>query len=84
MVFHTVLYLVRTKNIKQIIRDTFLQLKKKKQISTYTASWYGLDTWEGSLIIKGVTTYLASQEEGHLIFIFNTNFPYLLMFPFLK
>ena len=62
MVFSTVLYLVRTKNIKQV-RDTFLQSFKKKQISTYTVSLYGPGTWEGSLIIEGVLA-LVSQKGG--------------------
>ena len=74
-VFSPVLYLIRTKNIKQV-RVTFLQgFKKKKKTSAYIASQHGLDTWEGSLIIKGEPA-LASQEERHLIFIFNTDILY--------
>ena len=71
-VFSTVLYLVRTKNIKQV-RVTFIQgfKKKKEQPSMYTASQHGLGTWEGSLIIKGGPT-LISQEGRHLIFLFLT------------
>ena len=42
---------------------------QKKQISTYTASQYGLDTWEGSLIVKRVPAFV-SQEGRHLIFMF--------------
>ena len=73
--FLAVLYLVRTKNIKQV-RDTFLQgfknKKKQKQKNrtdqyVHTASQYGLGTWKGSLIIEGVLA-LASQEKGHLTF----------------
>ena len=49
----------------------------------YTVSPYGLGTWEGSLIIKGVPA-LASQEEGHVIFIFNMDILYFWsMCPFL-
>ena len=48
--FSTVLYLVRTKNFKQI-RVTFLQCfkKKKKKTSTYAVSQDGLSTWKGSV-----------------------------------
>ena len=49
-VFSTVLYLVTTKNIKQI-RDTFLQ-GFKTQVSMSTVSQYGLGTWERNLIKK--------------------------------
>ena len=60
---------LRTKNIKRV-RDTFLEGFKKKQVSTYTGSLYGLGTWEGNLIMEGVPA-LAFQERRHLIFIFN-------------
>ena len=60
---------LRTKNIKRV-RNTFLEGFKKKQASTYTASHYGLGTWEGNLIMEGVPA-LAFQEGRHLIFIFN-------------
>ena len=77
-IFSTGLYLVRTKNIKQV-RATFLQgFKKKEQSSKYTASQCGLGTWEGSLIIEGGPT-LVSQEERHLIFIFNMDILYSLV-----
>ena len=71
----TVLYLVRTKNIKRA-RVAFLQsLKKKKeeQTSLCTMSQHGLGTWAGSLIIKEGPAG-ASQGGGHLIFIFNLDF----------
>ena len=68
MVSNTVLYLVRTKNIKQV-RDT-VQGNTHTQINMYTTSQHGFGTWEGSLNIKGKPA-LASQEERHLIFIFN-------------
>ena len=42
---------------------------KAKQIIRYTESWYGLGTWEGSLIIKAGTA-LASQERKYFIFVF--------------
>ena len=77
-VFSTVLYLVRTKNIKRA-RVAFLQsLKKKKeeQTSLCTMSQHGLGTWEGSLIIKEGPAG-ASQGGGHLIFIFNLDFFFL-------
>ena len=46
-------------------------------------SQYGLGTWEGSLINEGVPV-LASQEERHLIFIFNMDILYFWsMHPFL-
>ena len=52
-------------------RDTLIQgFKKKKkpqQISMYTASQYGLGTWEGSLIIQEVPA-LASQREAFNLF----------------
>ena len=48
----------------------FFSVTKKEQTGTYTASQHGLGTCEWSLIIKGVPA-LVSQEEGHLIFIFN-------------
>ena len=68
MVFSSVLYLVRTKDIKQVW-GTFLQ-GFKKQMSQYTASQNGLGAWEGSLIIKGVPSSV-SQEDRDLIFMFN-------------
>ena len=52
MIFSTVLYLVRTKNIKQGFIISKFQ-KKKKQNSKYTVSHYGLGTWEASLIKEG-------------------------------
>ena len=48
------------------------RFKKKKKISTYIASQYGLDTWEGSLIVKRVPAFV-SQERTRLIFIFNVD-----------
>ena len=49
----------------------------------YTAGQYGLGPWEGSLIIEGGPV-LVSQEEGHLIFIFNMVILYFWsMCPFL-
>ena len=53
MVFSSVLYLVRTKDIKQVW-GTFLQ-GFKKQMSQYTASQNGLSAWEGSLTTEGET-----------------------------
>ena len=50
----------------------------------YTASQYGLGTWEGSLIIEGEPA-LASQEERHLIFTFKMDILYFWsMCPFLN
>ena len=72
MVFSTVLYLFRTKNIKQV-SDRFLQgfkkKKEKQQISMYIASQHGLGPWEGTLIIEGVPA-LASREAFNLCFIY--------------
>ena len=48
------------------------------QIGTCTAGQRGLGTWEGSLIIEGGPT-LVSQEERHLIFIFNMDILYSLV-----
>ena len=53
----------------------FKVLEKKEQSSKYTANQHGLGTWEGCLIIKGEQA-LASQEERHLIFIFNMDVLY--------
>ena len=41
----------------------------------YTGSRFGLGTWEEDLIIEEVTA-LVSQEERHLIFIFNMHVLY--------
>ena len=51
------------------------QEKEKKKTSTYTANQYGLGTWEESLIISR-TPALVSQEERHLLFIFDTDILY--------
>ena len=67
-VFSTVLYLVRTENIKEV-RLTFLQRFKKAQTSMYTSSQYGLGPWEGHLTIREGPG-LESQEEGHFILHF--------------
>ena len=52
-VSHTVFYLVRTKNVKQVGVTFFSSFKKKEQTSMYTMSQYGLGSWEGSLIREG-------------------------------
>ena len=49
--------------------------KKKEKISTYTVNQYGLGTWEESLIINR-TPALVSQEERHLLFIFEMDILY--------
>ena len=74
VLFLAVLCLVRTKYIKQV-SSTLLQGSKKKQIGTYAASQYGLDTWEGSFIVKRVPAFV-SQEERHLIFMFKVDILY--------
>ena len=56
MVFHTVLYLVRTKNIKQIIRDTFLQLKKKSRSAL---------TQQVGMVLTPGKGVLSSKEFKH-------------------
>ena len=63
MVF-TVLYLVRTKNIKYGRVHSF-KVSVKRQFSTCTVSQYGLSTWEESLVIEKVSA-LTSQEWRHL------------------
>ena len=83
-VFSTVLYLVRTKNIKQGYISSKFQKKNKK---TWTArtQWVGmaLAPGKGVLIIKGGPE-LASQEGRYLIFIFSMDMVYFWpMCPFL-
>ena len=50
LVFSTILYLVRSKNIKQV-KDVLFQVKKTDQ-QTASPSVHG--TWGGNLIIEGV------------------------------
>ena len=70
MVFSSVLYLVRTKDIKQVW-GTFLQ-GFKKQMSQYTASQNGLGAWEGSLTTEGETNTGVPGRESFNIYIFLT------------
>ena len=53
------------------------RFQKKEQSSKCTASQCGLGTWEGSLIEGGPA--LVSEEERHLIFIFNMDILYCLV-----
>ena len=45
----------------------------------YTASQHGLEPVKGAFIIKGGPA-LVSQEEGHLIFIFNISILFFFFF----
>ena len=47
----------------------------------YTASQHGLEPVKGAFIIKGGPA-LVSQEEGHLIFIFNISILFFFFFSF--
>ena len=76
-IFSTVLYLVRTKNIKQV-RDTFLQGFKKKNSPASTQQVSVALTPGKGVIIEGGPA-LVSQEERHLIFIFNMDILYSLV-----
>ena len=67
MVFSSVLYLVRIKDIKKV-QGTFLQ-GFKKQMSKYTASRTALVPGKGVLPWKEKPT-LASQEGSLLIYIY--------------
>ena len=62
MVFNTVLCLVRAKK-HQISQGYIPSRFPKKEIITYTASQYGLGTWEGSLNLEGGPA-LASRKGG--------------------
>ena len=71
MFFTRVLYLVRRKKIKQT--GTFIQgLQKtphKTQTNMCTVSQYGLGTWEGSLITKGVLV-MAIPKKAFNLYLF--------------
>ena len=75
-IFSTVLYLVRTKNIKQV-RDTFPQGFKKKN-SPASTQQVSVALAPGKGVIEGGPA-LVSQEERHLIFIFNMDILYSLV-----
>ena len=65
--FSAVLCLIRTKNIKQVSKTLFQNLKKKKiDQQEHSDSWPC--AWEGSLIIQRVTN-IGTPEGRYSIFI---------------
>jgi len=89
MIFQHSLYLVRTKNVKQVRDISKLRKNKTKthEITDqqYTASQYGLGTWEENLIIEGGAASVFQKGRRDVTFIFNMNILYFWpMHPFLS
>ena len=82
MVFSTALYLLGTKNIKQV-RDTFLQDVQKQISSTQLVSMASEPGGRSLIMERGPA--LVSQEGRLFIFIFNMDILYFWsMHPFLN
>ena len=73
-VFSTVLYLVRTKNIKEV-RLTFLQCVKKAQTSMYTSISIALAPGKGVLPLKKDQDW-NPRRKGISFFIFSMDILY--------
>ena len=89
MIFQHSLYLVGTKNIKQVRDISKLRKNKTKTHEMtdqrYTVSQYGLGTWEENLIIERVAALVFQKGRQDVTFIFNMNILYFWpMHPFLS